>query len=93
VLVNNVAVSPTPGPLATFPESAWDKLFEMNVKVGLMMVQECLPHMLGRKGANIAFISSIGGYNPAPPLGAYGITKTALFGLTKALSMVSYQLM
>jgi len=37
-------------------------------------------------GATILFVSSIGGFNPTPPLGIYGVSKTALFGLTKLLA-------
>ena len=84
VLVNNAAVSPRPGPLVDIEESVWDKLFEINVKAGLMLVKLCVEHM--REGSNILFVSSIAAYNPIAPLGAYGITKTALLGLTKSLA-------
>ncbi|XP_028548144.1 tropinone reductase-like 3, partial [Dendrobium catenatum] len=39
-----------------------------------------------KKGSSIIFISSIAGYNPGQGLAMYGVTKTALFGLTKALA-------
>eukprot|EP00939_MAST-03C_sp_MAST-3C-sp1_P002256 g2256.t1 len=75
ILVNNAAVSPAPGGLATISESIWDKLFEINVKAGLMLLQLCLPHMSGERDANVLFVSSIAAYNPMAPLSAYGITK------------------
>jgi len=34
----------------------------------------------------VIIISSIAGYNPEATLAMYGVTKTALFGLTKALA-------
>lgn len=37
-------------------------------------------------GGNIVFVSSITGYTPFVGIGAYGVTKTALLGLTKALA-------
>jgi len=39
------------------------------------------------KGSSILFVSSVGGYNPRPPLGLYGVSKTTLIGLTKALAV------
>ncbi|KAF8716412.1 hypothetical protein HU200_026347 [Digitaria exilis] len=39
-----------------------------------------------RKGSSVIIISSITGYNPEQGLAMYGVTKTALFGLTKALA-------
>tara|TARA_A100001015_G_scaffold316654_2_gene431573 strand:- start:258 stop:617 length:360 start_codon:yes stop_codon:yes gene_type:complete len=86
VLVNNAAVSPRPGPLVDIEESVWDKLFEINVKAGLMLLKLCYEHMSGDRGANVLFVSSIAAYNPISPLGAYGVTKTTLLGLTKALA-------
>ena len=86
VLVNNAAVSPRPGPLVDIEESVWDKLFEINVKAGLMLLKLCYEHMSGDRGANVLFVSSIAAYNPIGPLGAYGVTKTTLLGLTKALA-------
>jgi len=56
------------------------------VKAGLMLLQLCLPHMDGSRDANVLFVASIAAYNPMAPLAAYGITKTTLLGLTKALS-------
>ncbi|PIN21332.1 Reductase [Handroanthus impetiginosus] len=38
------------------------------------------------KGSSIVFISSVAGYQPHKGLAMYGVTKTALFGLTKALA-------
>ncbi|KAL8171108.1 hypothetical protein V2J09_022912, partial [Rumex salicifolius] len=45
---------------------------------------EAAPHL--NKGSSVVFISSVAGYQPANPLSMYGVTKTALLGLTKALA-------
>ncbi|RWS25794.1 dehydrogenase/reductase SDR family member 4-like protein, partial [Leptotrombidium deliense] len=37
-------------------------------------------------GGSVVFISSIGGYQPIPILGAYCVSKTAILGLTKVLA-------
>ena len=87
------------------PEDAWDKIFEINVKVSFLLFKECVPHMkvkvlwisifghilnfwhLQRRGGGSAiFISSFGGYNAISALGPYSVSKSALIGLTKALS-------
>lgn len=39
-----------------------------------------------RKGSSVIFISSISGFHPQATLAMYGVTKTALLGLTKVLS-------
>lgn len=44
--------------------------------------KDAAPHM--QKGSSVVLISSITGYNPYPSLAMYGVTKTALLGLTKA---------
>ncbi|XP_077868966.1 dehydrogenase/reductase SDR family member 4-like, partial [Saccoglossus kowalevskii] len=67
------------------PESAWDKIFDVNVKSAFFLVKEIVPHMEKRGGGNIILVSSVGGYRPEGPLGAYSVSKTGLLGLTKAL--------
>ncbi|KAK9227733.1 hypothetical protein WN943_012788 [Citrus x changshan-huyou] len=45
---------------------------------------DAAPHM--QKGSSVVFISSIAGYQPPSAMAMYGVTKTALLGLTKALA-------
>ncbi|VDN30315.1 unnamed protein product [Cylicostephanus goldi] len=42
--------------------------------------------MIKRGGGNIIFNASIGAYKSPPGIAAYGITKTTLLGLIKALA-------
>ncbi|RWW20109.1 hypothetical protein GW17_00015794 [Ensete ventricosum] len=44
-----------------------------------------------RKGSSIILISSIAGYHPQASMAMYGVTKTALFGLTKVRQIVPYR--
>jgi len=85
ILVSNAAVNPVLGPLLTTPESAWDKIFEVNVKAAFLLTKEAVP-LLEKSRGNILFVSSIAGFDPLPGLGAYSVSKTALFGLTKTLA-------
>jgi hypothetical protein len=44
-------------------------------------LQDAAPHL--SKGSSVVIISSIAGYNPPASMAMYGVTKTALLGLTK----------
>lgn len=85
-LVSNAAVNPEVGGVMEASEKAWDKIFDINVKSSFLLAKEVKPYLIKRGGGSIIFISSIAGFQPFPLLGAYSISKTALFGLTKAAS-------
>ncbi|CAN6223861.1 unnamed protein product [Urochloa humidicola] len=65
-------------------EAVLDKLWDINIKASILLLQDAAPHL--RKGSSVIIISSIAGYNPEKGLTMYGVTKTAIFGLTKALA-------
>lgn len=84
ILVSNAAVNPEVGPVLDTSEAAWDKIFDINVKCSYLLAKETLPFIRKQGGGSIVFVSSIGGFQPMSLLGAYCVSKTALFGLTKA---------
>uniref|UniRef100_K3Z922 Tropinone reductase-like 3 n=1 Tax=Setaria italica TaxID=4555 RepID=K3Z922_SETIT len=84
ILVSNAAANPTVDSILEMKEAVLDKLWDINVKASILLLQEAAPHL--RKGSSVIIISSITGYNPEQGLTMYGVTKTALFGLTKALA-------
>ncbi|GKV01931.1 hypothetical protein SLEP1_g14438 [Rubroshorea leprosula] len=84
VVVSNAAVNPSVVAILQTQESVLDKLWEINVKAAILILQDAAPHL--QKGSSVIFISSIAGYQPRSPLVMYGVTKTALLGLTKALA-------
>eukprot|EP00455_Lapot_gusevi_P026301 TRINITY_DN2776_c0_g1_i3.p1 TRINITY_DN2776_c0_g1~~TRINITY_DN2776_c0_g1_i3.p1 ORF type:complete len:254 (+),score=80.11 TRINITY_DN2776_c0_g1_i3:68-829(+) len=84
ILVSNVAVNPTMGSTLETDEKTWDKIFDINVKCSFLIAQECVPHM--KNGGSITFVASQAGFTPFALLGAYSVSKTALFGLTKVLA-------
>lgn len=90
-LVSNVAVNPYFGSFMDMDQSQWDKIFEINVRAPFFLTQKVVPHMLrnNRKGDNgaIVYISSIAAYSGMSSIGAYSISKTALLGLCKNMSM------
>lgn len=86
ILVSNAAVNPTVGSVLDCSEDAWDKIFDVNVKSSFLLAKEVTPIIQKQQNGSIIFISSYAGLNPFPLLGAYSVSKTALFGLTKALA-------
>ena len=57
----------------------------MNVKATFFLIKDAIPFLEKQKNSSIVVVSSVGGYAPFDLIGAYSISKTALFGLTKAL--------
>ncbi|KAI3830919.1 hypothetical protein MKW92_046937 [Papaver armeniacum] len=85
VVVSNAAANPSVDPILETKESILDKLWEINVKASILILQDAAPHL--EKGSSVVFISSIAAYQPSASMGMYGVTKTALLGLTKALAI------
>ena len=85
VLVSNAAVQPAMEPLSLdVDDEIYDKIFDTNVKSYWQLMKQARP--LLKSGSSVIFVSSVGGYDPAPPLGLYAVSKTALFGMTKLLA-------
>ncbi|EFA00285.2 Peroxisomal multifunctional enzyme type 2-like Protein [Tribolium castaneum] len=83
ILVSNAAVNPSATAVLDCDEKAWDKIFDVNVKAAFMLAKEALPLLRKSSCGRIIFISSIGGFQPLDLIGAYCVSKCALFGLTK----------
>ncbi|XP_027339094.1 tropinone reductase-like 3 [Abrus precatorius] len=84
VLVSNAAVNPSADPILQTQDSILDKLWEINVKSTILLLKDIAPHL--QKGSSVVLISSVVGYNPPPIMAMYGVTKTMVLGLTKALA-------
>jgi NAD(P)-dependent dehydrogenase (short-subunit alcohol dehydrogenase family) len=90
ILVNNAGAT-WGEPLEDFPESAWDKVIDLNVKSPFWMVQALLP-ALRRAGtqddpARIINIGSIDGIHvPVLPVYSYTASKAAIHQLTRMLA-------
>ena len=65
----------------------WDFSFDLNVKSMHRMIKSFLPGMLARKSGSIVNISSaVSSIRGVPNRYAYGATKAAVIGLTKAVA-------
>ncbi|XP_006815316.1 dehydrogenase/reductase SDR family member 4-like, partial [Saccoglossus kowalevskii] len=86
MLISNAGMNPVYGPILDTSETAWDKIFEINVKAGFMLTKAVAPHIEKRGGGSIVFVTSIAGYQALELIAAYSVSKTAILGLTKALA-------
>ena len=87
VLVNNTGINPSFGPLTELDESAARKIMDVNVLSALSWVRQALAHGLGRdEPGAVVNIASIAGLHPSPGIGYYGVSKSALLGLTVQLA-------
>jgi dehydrogenase/reductase SDR family member 4 len=94
VLVLNAASSTFFGNVLDTPGKALDQMVDTNIKATFMFAQEALPFLSqpssfapGAFSTNLLMITSIAGYAPSSPIGVYGITKTAIMGMTKAFAV------
>lgn len=90
ILVNNAGAT-WGEPLETFPDSAWDKVLDLNVKSPFWMVQALLPSLRAAGTADdparIINVGSIDGLRvPLLPTYSYSSSKAALHQLTRVLA-------
>lgn len=83
ILVNNAATNPALGPAIFVDEKIFDKIFEVNVKGPFMMTKAVQPIMAERGGGTIINLASTAGISPAPMLGVYSVSKSAVIGMSK----------
>jgi NAD(P)-dependent dehydrogenase (short-subunit alcohol dehydrogenase family) len=81
VLVNNAATNPAIGGIEEIPESAWDKVIEVNLTGPFVLSRAVLPLM--KPGSTIINIASGGAFKAWPRIGAYCVSKAGLVMLTK----------
>jgi NAD(P)-dependent dehydrogenase (short-subunit alcohol dehydrogenase family) len=86
ILINNAATNPYFGPVIDIDEGAYDKTFEVNVKGYFLMSQHAARLMVEQGGGSIVNVASIAGISPPPFQAVYGMTKSAVIGMTKAFA-------
>lgn len=85
ILVNNAGVSSIKM-LCDVSEIEWDKTFDVNVKSAYLCINEVSPHMVHNKWGRIINVSSVWAHMGSACEAHYCASKSALLGLTKALS-------
>jgi NAD(P)-dependent dehydrogenase (short-subunit alcohol dehydrogenase family) len=87
VLVCNAAVNPYYGSMTELPDSAFDKILDVNIKSNHWLVNLVLPGMRERRWGSIIVVSSVGGIKGSTHLGAYAISKAADLQLVRNLAV------
>jgi len=87
ILVCNAAVNPYFGPMSGLPDSAFDKILDVNIKSNHWLVQMVAPKMATRRDGVIIVVSSVGGLRGSKELGAYCIAKAADVQLVRNLAV------
>ncbi|MGE0625226.1 MAG: SDR family NAD(P)-dependent oxidoreductase [Pseudomonadales bacterium] len=87
VLVCNAAVNPYYGSMMDIPDSALDKVLDINIKSNHWLCQMVLPEMIERRDGAIIIVSSVGGLRGSRDLGAYAISKAADLQLVRNLAV------
>ena len=85
VLICNAGICHT-GLMSMMDESAWDRLFAVNVKGIYNCVNAAMPFFLKKQSGCVITVSSMWGQVGASCEAAYSATKGAVIALTKALA-------
>ena len=85
VLINNAGVVDS-GPIESFSETQWDRIFDVNVKGIYHMTAAAITHLRASDDAAIVNTASIAGKLGAPNMSAYCGSKWAAIGITKSLA-------
>ncbi len=85
IVVNNAAVGRF-GPLEAMSVADWDLVMAVNVRGPFLVCRESIPHLKKQPVSWIVNVSSVVGVKGYPNQSAYGASKHALLGMTKALA-------
>jgi meso-butanediol dehydrogenase/(S,S)-butanediol dehydrogenase/diacetyl reductase len=85
ILVNNAGVVDS-GPLSTFTEAQWDRIFAVNTKGIFLMSKAALPVLKQSQHAVIVNTASIAGKQGYANMSAYCGSKFAAIGITQSLA-------
>ena len=87
ILVCNAAVNPFYGPMKDMPDSAFEKILDVNILSNHWLIQMVLPEMVERRDGSIIIVSSIGGLRGNSVLGGYCISKAADLQMVRNLAI------
>jgi len=85
ILVNNLGIF-DPKPFEDIDDAEWLRFFNVNVMSGVRLSRAYLSGMRAQNWGRIVFISSESGVQIPAEMIHYGVTKTALLGLSRGLA-------
>lgn len=89
ILINCAATINDPIPFHLMTEDQWTNLVNVNLKGTFQPIKSVIPIMMEQKSGNIINISSMLGLRAIPkvPFSVYGVTKSGIIMLTKAIAV------
>jgi NAD(P)-dependent dehydrogenase (short-subunit alcohol dehydrogenase family) len=84
VVIANAGIAGATGPIADYPEDAFDQTLAVHVKGAFLLAKHAVPH-LGR-GSSVIITSSVVGLTAAPHIAGYATAKHAQVGLMRTLA-------
>ena len=88
ILINNLGIF-DPKPFEAIDDAQWLHFFNVNVMSGVRLSRAYLPGMRAQNWGRIVFLSSESGVQIPAEMIHYGVTKTALLGLSRGLAEVT----
>jgi len=85
ILINNAGIF-EPKAFADISDEDWFRFFEINVLSGIRLSRYLFPKMLVKNWGRIIFITSESAVNIPDEMIHYGVTKTALHGVSRGLA-------
>jgi NAD(P)-dependent dehydrogenase (short-subunit alcohol dehydrogenase family) len=87
ILVANAGVNPFYGSSLEIPDSAFEKILDVNVRSNHWLCQMVIPEMRERRAGVIIIVSSVTGLKGSSALGSYAISKAADMQLVRNLAV------
>jgi NAD(P)-dependent dehydrogenase (short-subunit alcohol dehydrogenase family) len=84
VVVANAGIAGATGPIADYPEDAFDQTLAVHVRGAFLLCKHAAPHLT--EGASIIITSSVVGLTAAPRIAGYSTAKHAQVGLMRTLA-------
>jgi NAD(P)-dependent dehydrogenase (short-subunit alcohol dehydrogenase family) len=85
IVVNNAATAVTL-PLGSLTVDAWEKVYDVNLRGPVFLVEAALPHLLASPAASVINVISAGAFLASPNVAMYGGAKAALLSFTRSMA-------
>ncbi len=87
ILVANAGVNPFYGTSLEIPDSAFEKILDVNIRSNHWLCQMVVPEMRERRAGVIIIVSSVTGLKGSSALGSYAVSKAADMQLARNLAV------
>jgi len=88
ILINNLGIYETV-PFFEIEDSMWQRYWDINIMSGVRLSRSFMPKMLKQNWGRVIFIASESALNIPGDMVHYGMSKTAMLGLSRGLAKVA----